>query len=114
MGVESRASCCDFGVIIRMEEPESTAQRCDPSFPRLGGISLPPFLCRHVVSAYFDFVERVGSKVVNKKTIEALAKAGAFDNIHNNRKQIHDSCEVLSKYSASIQEEKNSSQMSLF
>lgn len=62
----------------------------------------------------FDFVERVGSKVVNKKTMEALAKAGAFDNIHSNRRQIHDSCEVLSKYSASIQEEKNSTQMNLF
>ncbi len=62
----------------------------------------------------FDFVERVSGKVINKKTMEALAKSGAFDNIHNNRKQIHDSCEVLSKYCASFQEEKNSSQLSLF
>ncbi len=62
----------------------------------------------------FDFVERVSSKVVNKKTIEALAKSGAFDNIHSNRKQIHDSCEVLSKYCMSFREEKNSTQMSLF
>ncbi len=62
----------------------------------------------------FDFVERVSGKVINKKTMEALAKAGAFDNIHENRKQINDSCEVLSKYCVSFQEEKNSSQMSLF
>ncbi|MDD2840219.1 MAG: hypothetical protein PHY80_03795, partial [Rickettsiales bacterium] len=62
----------------------------------------------------FDFVERMNGKVINKKTMEALAKAGAFDNIHPNRKQVHDSCEVLSKYCVSFNEEKNSSQLSLF
>jgi len=62
----------------------------------------------------FDFVERVSGKVINKKTMEALAKAGAFDSIHENRKQIHDSCEVLSKYCTNFHEEKDSSQMSLF
>lgn len=62
----------------------------------------------------FDFVERMSGKVINKKTMEALAKAGAFDNIHSNRKQIHDSCEVLSKYCVSFNEEKNSTQLSLF
>lgn len=62
----------------------------------------------------FDFVERMDGKVINKKTMEALSKAGAFDNIHKNRKQIHDSCEVLSKYCVSFNEEKNTSQMSLF
>lgn len=62
----------------------------------------------------FDFVERVSGKVINKKTMEALAKAGAFDNIHDNRKQIHDSCEVLSKYCTNFHEEKDSDQMSLF
>ena len=46
--------------------------------------------------------------------MEALSKAGTFDCIHKNRKQIHDSCEVLSKYCMSFQEEKQSSQMSLF
>ena len=47
----------------------------------------------------FDFVERVSGKVVNKKTMESLAKSGSFDKIHNNRKQINDSCEILSLYS---------------
>lgn len=62
----------------------------------------------------FDFVERMSGRVVNKKAMEALAKAGAFDNIHQNRKQVHDSCEVLSKYCVSFNEEKNSAQLSLF
>jgi DNA polymerase III subunit alpha len=61
----------------------------------------------------FNFAERMGTKVINKKTIESLAKAGAFDNIHKNRRQVHDSCEVLSNYTVSQEKEKNSSQMSL-
>ncbi len=62
----------------------------------------------------FDFCGRVGTKIVNKKTIESLAKSGAFDSIHKNRKQIHDSCEILSSYARSKEEERNSIQISLF
>lgn len=62
----------------------------------------------------FDFCKRMGSKVVNKKTMESLAKSGSFDKIHNNRKQINDSCEILSLYSKTCEEEKGSSQFSLF
>lgn len=37
---------------------------------------------RKTFSSMFDFCERVPSQSVNKATIEALVKAGAFDNIH--------------------------------
>jgi DNA polymerase-3 subunit alpha len=37
---------------------------------------------REIYSSMFDFCERVPSNAVNKATIEALVKAGAFDNIH--------------------------------
>ncbi|MDR1498972.1 MAG: DNA polymerase III subunit alpha [Rickettsiales bacterium] len=62
----------------------------------------------------FDFCKRVGARIVNKKTMESLAKSGSFDSIHENRKQINDSCEVLSLYAKSCDEEKNSVQISLF
>jgi DNA polymerase-3 subunit alpha len=62
----------------------------------------------------FDFCERVGTRIVNKKTIEALAKSGAFDSIHKNRKQIFDSTEILTLYTKSEEEAKNNPQMDLF
>lgn len=34
---------------------------------------------------FFDFVERAGGRLVNKKVIESLIKAGAFDSIEKNR-----------------------------
>lgn len=62
----------------------------------------------------FDFCSRLGSKVVNKKTMESLAKSGSFDKIHSNRRQINDSCEILGNYAKTSDEKKSSPQISLF
>ncbi|MBU6140558.1 MAG: hypothetical protein KGP29_03245 [Proteobacteria bacterium] len=62
----------------------------------------------------YDFAKRINPRLVNKKSIEALAKAGAFDNLHKNRRQIAESFETLSAYSAQQNEESSSSQMTLF
>lgn len=42
---------------------------------------------RKTFASMFDFCERVPSQSVNKATIEALVKAGAFDNIHGRDKR---------------------------
>ena len=62
----------------------------------------------------YDFSANAGAKAINKKAIEALTKAGAFDSIHKNRHQIVESVEIICKYASSKEEEKNSNQMSLF
>jgi DNA polymerase III alpha subunit len=62
----------------------------------------------------YDFASRLGTKIVSKKSIEALSKSGSFDNIHPSRNQIVESCEILCKYAASEEVEKKSNQMSLF
>jgi len=62
----------------------------------------------------YDFAINAGSKAINKKSLEALTKAGAFDYIHQNRNQIVESVDIICKYAASQEDEKNSNQMSLF
>lgn len=62
----------------------------------------------------FDFVERIDARLVNKRAIENLARAGAFENLHPNRQQIVMSADVLMGHGAAASEEKNSSQASLF
>ncbi len=62
----------------------------------------------------FDFAKRVDPKSVNKKSIEALAKSGAFDSIANNRHQIHESYDRISAYSTQQHDEANSNQMTFF
>lgn len=62
----------------------------------------------------YDFASRAGGKFVNKKSIEALAKSGSFDDIHPNRCQILESQEILSRFASQKEEEKSNPQMSLF
>ena len=60
-----------------------------------------------------DFVERVESKDLNKKSIEALAKVGALEGL-GERNQIVASIEIILAHSKSFQNARNSNQTSLF
>jgi DNA polymerase-3 subunit alpha len=62
----------------------------------------------------FDFVERVDPRSVNRRALETLARAGAFDSIHPNRAQIVAAAESLAAYGQSVAAERASSQHSLF
>jgi DNA polymerase III subunit alpha len=63
--------------------------------------------------SFVDFCSRVDSKVVNKKTLEALIYAGAFDCLDLNRKKLFDYYEaVLHRYGTKKSE--NKGQSSLF
>ena len=62
----------------------------------------------------FDFLERVDPRAVNKRALEGLAKAGAFDTIHPNRRQLLEQADVLIGYCQSVAAERASAQVSLF
>lgn len=52
-------------------------------------------------TSVYDFFERLSSsKVLNKRQMEALVQAGAFDTLHPNRRQLMESLEILLKYGA--------------
>lgn len=60
-----------------------------------------------------DFLQRVETKDLNKKSIEALAKVGALDEL-GERSQIIESIEQIINFTKTIQKQKNSNQVSLF
>ncbi len=62
----------------------------------------------------FDFARRVDLKKVGKRPLEMLARAGAFDQLDNNRRRVFESLDPLVQYSAAIHDQKNSNQVSLF
>lgn len=70
----------------------------------------------------FDFVERVNLQTVNKKSIESLVLAGAFDNLSQLPRKTYFTpdnlsatfLETLIRYGNKVQTEKNSTQMTLF
>lgn len=62
----------------------------------------------------FDFLERVDPKFVNKRALENLGRAGAFDSFHTNRRQLVEQADTLMAYCQSVAAERASSQVSLF
>ncbi|WP_333682689.1 DNA polymerase III subunit alpha [Pontibaca methylaminivorans] len=62
----------------------------------------------------YDFARRVDLKQVGKRALEMLARAGAFDALDRNRRRVFESLDALVAYSAAVQEQKRSNQVSLF
>ncbi len=60
-----------------------------------------------------NFVERVPKNVVNKKTVECLAKVGALDTF-GERAQILAAIDQITKFSASLDKQQGANQMGLF
>ena len=62
----------------------------------------------------FDFAERIDPRVINRKQMEGLASAGAFDVLCKSRAQVMGAIDILLKHAHSIADEKESGQASIF
>lgn len=62
----------------------------------------------------YDFARRIDSRVCNKRTLESLIAAGAFDELNPNRRQLLQNMEVILSYGSRVQEMENSNQSDLF
>ena len=61
-----------------------------------------------------DLAQRLDSKQINKRQIEQLACAGAFDRINPNRQQVYKAADTIVRHAAVAASERNSNQVSLF
>ncbi|WP_395647286.1 DNA polymerase III subunit alpha [Terricaulis sp.] len=64
--------------------------------------------------ALYDFAERIDPKAVNRRQLENLAKAGAFDPLESDRARAFAAAETIAAYAARVAEERASAQTSLF
>ena len=62
----------------------------------------------------FDLAKRLDTKVINKRQLEYLIKAGALDSLEKNRKKLFDAIDILVAHSTASAEEKASNQTNLF
>ncbi len=60
----------------------------------------------------YDFLERIDPKQVNKRALENLARAGAFDRIHPNRNSIVANADALMAYAQTMANDRGSDQAS--
>jgi DNA polymerase-3 subunit alpha len=61
-----------------------------------------------------DFAHRLDGKVLNKRQLESLAAAGAFDTLNPNRRQTFDAVEQIVRHATASANERASNQVSLF
>ncbi|MEK9753053.1 MAG: OB-fold nucleic acid binding domain-containing protein, partial [Rhodospirillaceae bacterium] len=61
-----------------------------------------------------DFVLRLDTHLVNKRQLENLARAGAFDAFEPNRRRLFEGVEVLMRHANAAQSDRESNQMGLF
>lgn len=62
----------------------------------------------------FDFAERVNAKLLNKRQLEQLSAAGAFDSLVPNRAQAYAAADIVMRYAQLRASEQESAQVSLF
>lgn len=62
----------------------------------------------------FDFAKRCDQKILNRRQFENLIKSGSFDAINENRKQLFESLEIITKYGNTLTKNENVHQLSLF
>lgn len=61
-----------------------------------------------------DFIRRMDSSNLDKKSLETWIKAGTFDCLEKNRGLLHANLDLLMKHARAAGEEKNSAQINLF
>ncbi len=65
-------------------------------------------------TSIYDVMQRLDTKIINKRSLESLVMAGAFDGLHSNRAQLFASIEMMINYGQQQLEERQSAQISLF
>lgn len=61
-----------------------------------------------------DFGDRLDPHLVNKRQLESLAAAGAFDNLNPNRRQVFEAAEQIVRHAGMAAQDRASNQTSLF
>jgi DNA polymerase-3 subunit alpha len=61
-----------------------------------------------------ELAQRLGSKNLNRRLFESLVRAGAFDRLHPNRRQLVEAADLVLRHAAAGSAEEDASQSSLF
>ncbi len=61
-----------------------------------------------------DFAARLDARAVNKRQLENLARAGAFDSLNSNRRQVFEAAETLVRHAGAATRDREDAQIGLF
>lgn len=84
----------------------------------VGGAAMDALVKERIENGPFksisDFANRIDPHQVNKRQLENLVRAGAFDRLDNNRRRVHRGMETVVAVAGAAASDRNSNQISLF
>jgi DNA polymerase-3 subunit alpha len=99
-------------------EPVAAIRYALAALRNVGGAAMAALVAEREARGPFadlmDFAERLDPHQVNKRQLEQLAAAGAFESLGVNRRQAAESVDIMMRHAAAAQSERESAQESLF
>ena len=110
-------SRADFGV-ERLESGGKAIRYALGAIKNVGESAMEALVAEREAAGPFrglgDFANRIDPRGLNKRQIENLARAGAFDGLNPNRRQVHDAADIVVRHAAAAASERASAQVNLF
>ncbi|NKB57054.1 MAG: DNA polymerase III subunit alpha [Alphaproteobacteria bacterium] len=107
----------DFTVEVLSDE-ESAVRYALAALKNVGGAAMETVVAERTSNgpyqSVFDFAGRLDTSVLNKRQVENLTRAGAFDSLNPNRHQVYDAVEMLVRHANAAQNDRESNQVNLF
>lgn len=107
----------DFTVEV-LSEDESAVRYALAALKNVGAAAMETVVTERQENgpyqSVFDFSGRLDTSVLNKRQVENLTRAGAFDSLNPNRRQVYDSVEMLVRHANAAQNDRESKQVNLF
>ncbi|MDH3918543.1 MAG: DNA polymerase III subunit alpha, partial [Rhodospirillales bacterium] len=111
------ASQADFGV-ERRPHGSPAIRYALAAVKNVGAAAMAALVAEREAGGLFkdlgDLAGRLDNRVVNKRQVENLACAGAFDGLCGNRRQVFEGAETLIRHAAAAASERESAQVNLF
>src|SRR5206468_5665009 len=115
---------CDMGIAIQPPDIDSSDVHFTPTkdgirfglaaIKNVGETAITSIVASKPFKSLFDFCERVDLRTVNKRVIESLVKAGAFDSVETNRSLLYANIDRAMDWGQRKQREREIGQGGLF
>jgi DNA polymerase-3 subunit alpha len=113
-------SRADFGVetVADADGPGRGIRYALGAIKNVGGAAMAALAAERDAAGPFasmaDFTHRLDPRGINKRQIENLACAGAFDGLDRNRRRLYEAAEIIVRTAAAAANDRTSAQVSLF
>jgi DNA polymerase-3 subunit alpha len=103
---------------VERKENDASIRYALAALKNVGGAAMQVLIAERETNGVFkdvaDFAQRLDSRAINKRQLENLVRAGAFDRLDGNRRKVHSSVENVLRFASAATQDRESDQIGLF